>query len=223
MALSKITLIGMAKYLEDGGDDLFAQMTLPAGIDRQTFIDTVLMRGGEFEILFAEPSTMQYAIGAWSRKWQHTLEKWSEVLQIEYNPLENYDRRESWSDAKTGNESKTGSRTESGSSSDTAVTNGNSTNENQRAAYDSASYSPVEKDINSSQNASSGASVTNASGTDSENRSNAESSLHEGRVHGNIGVTTSMQLLREQWDVVRLNVYESASELFLTELCIYTY
>ena len=223
MAHAKITLLGMAKYLEDGGDDLFAQMTLPAGINRQDFVDTVMMRGGEFEILFAEPSTMQYAIGAWSRKWQHTLEKWSEVLQIEYNPLENYDRRESWSDAKTGNESKTGSRTESGSSSDTAVTNGSSTNENDRAAYDSATYSPVERDTNSSQNSSSGASVTNASGTDSENRSNAESALHEGRTHGNIGVTTSQQMLQAEWEVAKLNVYENASELFLTELCIYTY
>jgi len=211
MAHAKITLIGMAKWLEDGGDDLFAQMTLPAGINRQTFIDTVLMRGGEFEILFAEPSTMQYAIGAWSRKWQHTLEKWADVLAIDYNPLENYDRMESWSDAKTGN------RKESGSSSDTAVTNGNSTNENQRAAYDSASYSPVEKDINSSQNASSGASVTNAEG------SNSESALHEGRTHGNIGVTTSQQMLQAEWEVARLNVYENASELFLTELTIYTY
>ena len=211
MAHAKITLIGMAKWLEDGGDDLFAQMTLPAGIDRQTFIDTVLMRGGEFEILFAEPSTMQYAIGAWSRKWQHTLQKWADVLAIDYNPLENYDRRESWSDAKTG------SRKESGSSSDTAVTNGNSTNENQRAAYDSSSYSPVEKDINSSQNASSGASVTNAEG------SNSESALHEGRTHGNIGVTTSQQMLEAEWEVAKLNVYENASELFLTELCIYTY
>ena len=211
MAHAKITLIGMAKWLEDGGDDLFAQMTLPAGIDRQTFIDTVLMRGGEFEILFAEPSTMQYAIGAWSRKWQHTLQKWADVLAIDYNPLENYDRMESWSDAKTGR------RKESGSSSDTAVTNGNSTNENQRAAYDSASYSPVEKDINSSQNASSGASVTNAEG------SNSESALHEGRTHGNIGVTTSQQMLEAEWEVAKLNVYENASELFLTELCIYTY
>lgn len=211
MAHAKITLIGMAKWLEAESDDLFAQMSLPAGINRQDLIDTIMMRGGEFEVLYAEPSTMQYAIGAWSRKWQHTLEKWSEALAIEYDPLENYDRRESWSDAKTGN------RKESGSSSDTAVTNGNSTNENQRAAYDSATYSPVEKDTNSSHNASSGASVTNAEG------SNSESALHEGRTHGNIGVTTSQQMLQAEWEVARLNVYENASELFLTELCIYTY
>lgn len=211
MAHSKITLIGMTTWLEENSDDLFAQMTLPAGINRQTFIDTVLMRGAEFEVLYAEPSTMQYAIGAWSRKWQHTLEKWSEVLQIEYNPLENYDRMESWSDAKTGN------RKESGSSSDMAVTSGDSTSENQRAAYDSASYSPVEKDIGNTHGSSSGASVTNAEG------SNAESALHEGRTHGNIGVTTSQQMLQAEWEVAKLNVYENASELFLTELTVYTY
>lgn len=223
MALAKITLLGMYEYLNSEGIDLFSEMTLPAEIDKDILVDSIMLRGAEFEILYSEPQTMRNAIGAWSRKWQHTLTKWAKVLAIEYDPLENYDRRESWSDAKIGNESRKGSRKESGSSSDMAVANGNGTNENQRAAYDSASYSPVEKDINSSQNASSGASVRNASGTDSEDRSNAESSLHEGRTHGNIGVTTSQQMLQSEWDVAKLNVYEEAAELFLTELTIYTY
>lgn len=223
MALAKITLLGMYEYLNSEGIDLFSEMTLPAEIDRDVLVDSIMLRGAEFEILYSEPTTMRNAIGAWSRKWQHTLTKWAKALALEYDPLENYDRRESWSDAKIGNESKKGSRTESGSSSDMAVTNGNGTNENQRAAYDSVSYSPVERDVNSSQNASSGASVTNASGTDSEDRSNAESSLHEGRTHGNIGVTTSQQMLQSEWDVAKLNVYEEAAELFLTELTIYTY
>ena len=259
MAKAKMTLLGMTKYLEDGGDDLFAQMNLPAGIDRQTFIDTVLMRGGEFELLFAEPSTMQYAIGTWSRKWQHTLTKWSEALQIKYNPLENYDRYESWSDDKTGNDSRngsnskngsdfrnesderTGSNKQSGNSSDVSVTTNDQTRTNDRAAYDSSSYSPLDKESvdgkgSNSSNTNTSTEGTNAengkrseagghaeNGTHSESGSHAENALHTGRMHGNIGVTTSQQMLQSEWEVARLNIYESAAELFLTELCIYTY
>lgn len=211
MAIAKITLIGMYKYLDMQGDDLFFNLTLPTGMNKQTFIDSVMLRGAEFEVLYADADLMKYSIGAWSRKWQHTLKKWAEALAIEYNPLENYDRRESWSDAKTGN------RKESGSSSDVSVINGESDNENQRAAYDSATYSPVEKDTNTSKNSSSGASVTNAEG------SNSESSMHEGRTHGNIGVTTSQQMLQSEWEVAKLNFYDAAADLFLTELAIYTY
>lgn len=211
MAHSKITLVGLYRYLDQEGDDLFAELVLPADIDRQTFIDSVMLRGAEFEILYADADTMKYAIGAWSKKWQRTLTKWAEVLKIDYNPLENYDRTETWSDARSANGKQ------KGSASDASVMNGSSDNEEKRAAYDSATYSPLNKNENTSNNSTSSASVTNAE------TENAESAIHTGNIHGNIGVTTSQQMLSAEWEVAKLNVYESAADLFLTELCIYTY
>lgn len=211
MAHSKITLVGLYRFLDQEGDDLFSELILPADIDRQTFIDSVMLRGAEFEILYAEPETMKYAIGAWSKKWQRTLTKWAEVLKIDYNPLENYDRTETWSDARSANGKQ------KGSASDASVMNGYADNEEKRAAYDSASYSPLNKNENTSKNSTSSASVTNAE------TENAESAIHTGNIHGNIGVTTSQQMLSAEWEVAKLNVYESAADLFLTELCIYTY
>ena len=211
MALAKITLLGMYEYLNSEGIDLFSEMTLPAEIDKDILVDSIMLRGAEFEILYSEPQTMRNAIGAWSRKWQHTLTKWAKALAIEYDPLENYDRRESWSDAKTEK------RKNSGSSSDMSVTQGTDETKNNRAAYDSSSYSPVDQVEGKSGSSASGASVQNSEGNA------AESGLHVGRIHGNIGVTTSQQMLQSEWDVAKLNVYEEAAELFLTELTIYTY
>lgn len=211
MAHSKITLIGLYQYLNSDNDDLFSEMILPAGMDRQTFIDSLMLRGAEFEILYSDADTMKYAIGAWSKKWQRTLEKWVAVAAMDYNPLENYDRNESWSDAKVA----TGKQ--SGSASDAAVINGRNTNEEKRAGYDSASYSPLNETTNDSTNNSSSMSQNSAE------TANNESSGHVGRIHGNIGVTTSQQMLEAEWKVAMLNVYESAADLFLTELCIYTY
>ena len=55
--------------------DLFYDMVLPAGLDRQTLIDSILLKGAEMEPIYADADTFQYAIGAWSKKWQRTLEK----------------------------------------------------------------------------------------------------------------------------------------------------
>lgn len=211
MAHSKITLVGMYQYVNATGNDLFQFLNLPAGIVKADLIDAIMLKGAEFEVLYADASTMQYAIGVWSKKWQHTLSKWAKVLAIDYNPLENYDRTETWSDARSANGKQ------KGSASDASVMNGSADNEEKRAAYDSATYSPLNKNENTSNNSTSSASVTNAE------TENAESAIHTGNIHGNIGVTTSQQMLSAEWEVAKLNVYESAADLFLTELTIYTY
>ena len=46
---------------------------------------------------------------------------------------------------------------------------------------------------------------------------------HTGRIHGNIGVTTSQQMLQSELDIARFNIYEEITDLFLKELTIYTY
>ena len=162
MAHSKITLIGMYQYLDHESDDLFSEIVLPTGINKQIFIDSLMLHGAEFEVLYSDPQTMKYAIGAWSKKWANTLKKWADALAIEYNPLENYDRNESWSDAKVSNNKQ------KGSSSDASVMNSDSENQGNRAGYDSASYSPVDQNIVNSKNSSSSASMTQAEGSNDE-------------------------------------------------------
>lgn len=211
MATAKITLAGLYKYLDAMGDDLFVNMSVPAGMDKSTLIKSILYRGGEFEPLYADGDFMKFQIGIWAEKWQHTLERWVNALSIDYNPLENYDRYESW------NDSKSGSNKQKGTSFDNASANGSNTRNVDKAAFDSSDFSPVDKETNNSNNSSSANSQTSAEGESMEN------GAHIGHIHGNIGVTTAMQLLREEFDVAKLSVYEEAANLFLTELTIYTY
>lgn len=60
-----------------------------------------------------------------------------------------------------------------------------------------------------------------------EDQSGSEDELSSGRktgrAHGNIGVTTSQQMLQSEWDIARLNIYEEAADLFLSEFCVYVY
>lgn len=207
MASAKMTLIGMNIFMLNMNDDLFLNLTLPEGLDKQTLTDNILLRGGEFEVLYSNPTAMQSLIGIWSRREQATFERWVEALAIEYAPLENYDRIEHWTDETDG----TGSSDSSGSVNTTS----NDTSELTKSAYDQSTYSPYEKTINGGT-----VGTTSSDSTDTEMSSDSE---HNGRIHGNIGVTTSQQMLEAELNLGYWNVYTKITELFLQEFTIPVY
>ena len=65
--------------------------------------------------------------------------------------------------------------------------------------------------------------VSSEERSDSENRTNAERIKHTAHLYGNIGVTTSAQMLREFLDVERFNIYEQIADIFIDEFCIMVY
>lgn len=207
MASAKMTLIGMNIFMLNMNDDLFSQLTLPEGLNKQTLTDNILLRGGEFEVLYANPTAMQSLIGIWSRREQATFDRWVSALSIEYAPLENYDRMEHWTDEVDG----TGSSGSNGSVNTTS----NDTSELTKSAYDQSTYSPYEKTIN-------GGTVGTTS-SDSTSTSMSNDSEHNGRIHGNIGVTTSQQMLEAELNLGYWNVYTKITELFLQEFTIPVY
>lgn len=104
MSSAKITLLGFYNY----NNALFDEMVLPDGVDKETLVDTILMRGAEYECIYSDPSFMQKLIGSWSLQWKKVFEKWQEVTNTDFAPLENYDRFEDWSDTKQSNEKSVG-------------------------------------------------------------------------------------------------------------------
>ena len=251
MATAKITLIGFYRWMKLNNDDLFANLSVPAGIDKNKLINTILMNGAEFEVLYGDADYFKFLIGTWSDKWYRTIDRWYKALAVNYNPLENYDRMEEWNDntvrtsadSRTSSDSRTGSNTRNESGTDTTTTNANSTstgsgsNEDKKSAYDSATYVPFEKAETSSSGSNTSTGIE--SKTDSRNEINAASetgsktesgdsfdtseNLRTGRAHGNIGVTTSQQMLESEIDISRFNLYDEIAALFLTEFCVYTY
>ena len=158
-----------------------------------TLMATLINRAASFCVLYPDPDYFQLMNEQWFKRWEPAFTKMIKALDLEYNPIENYDRHESWTD--TG---------ESGSE-----VSSSGTTEGQVSAFDSSSYSPHDKEI---QNSGSEASANN---TDE----------HEGRIHGNIGVTTSQQMLesemvlQEKWG----NLYNHIADCFISELLVAVY
>ena len=279
MSSAKITTVGFYQYMNAYNDDLFGLLHLPPGIDKDTLINNILLRGGEFEVVYSNPDFYKSAIGLWSNKHYRTFEKWINALNIDYNPLENYDRMEEWSDTgtrtNTGTVSDTGTRTNTGTQStattgkDTFTGSGNSTNIDEISAYNSTNFQNDKKNTTNSSNSSETNTTTNNIRTDdltesnsntrtddlsesnsntrtdnlSESNSNTRTdnltesnsntrkdnlsektnSSRIGRAHGNIGVTTSQQMLQSELDIAKWNIYEQITDLFLSEFCIMVY
>ena len=130
----------------------------------------------------------------------------------------------------------------SNSVSQTDTSSGSET-ERKVSAYDAATYQPKEKEESSSHGSGNGVSSNNGSNdgrTSSDGSSNSFNSSdgasdgrsdrnlnevvqHEAHLFGNIGVTTSTQMLEDYLRVERWNIYEHIAELFVDEFCIRIY
>lgn len=311
MSIMKVTLLGLETYLHDYNKSLFDDLAFPEGINKEDTVNNILLEAGEFEPLYSEPYFLRSAISLWGRKHYRTFQKWINALNIEYAPLENYDRNESWWDhSKTDNdntrtldhqdkrtldtqdkrtldteskltldtenkrtldtESKRTLDTQDKETRDTSdenVFDKTTTTENEVSAYDSSSYqaadkTTVDEDGTVTVNGTgtdtfdhtgtdtldntgtdtlnnSGTETTDNTGTDTLDHSGTDTvdysgtikdendvtvqSIHGGRTHGNIGVTTSQQMLQAELDISRWNIVQQITDLFVTEFCIMVY
>ena len=197
--LARLTIIGIEQELNQKtpADSLKSKWVFTdsdiTDFSADNLLAALINRAASFCVLYPDPDYFQLMNAAWWFRWEGVFTKWYKALALEYNPIENYDRIEEWTD--TG---------ESGSE----ISSSGST-ENKVSAFDSTSYSPHDQETTSS------GSEASASNTDE----------HEGRIHGNIGVTTSQQMLesemvlQEKWG----NLYNHMADCFISEMLVAVY
>lgn len=306
MSYAKITLIGAMQYFENRQEDLFDYLSLPEGMTKQTLIDDLVFRAGDFELLHINPEFTRYAIGSWCTKWADTWQHWYDALIEEYDPLENYNRHEEYTDKHTGTQTSlltgsdttanTGTQTVSNTGTQTTANTGTQTNNetvnetgskttttngsqettptghdttvttHNKYAYNENTEGTVYPESEDGTLTTPGTKVTvsttggtterplltttdNTTRTDnlteqrtdnlSSQRTDALSETktlnetdqrtdnlkteHTAHLYGNIGVTTSQQMLQQELDVRKFNIYDKIADMFMTEFCILIY
>lgn len=235
MSMSTMTIAGMYQFK----DGLFNNLNLPDGINKDDVVSQILLDGSNFEILYSDFKFMQDAIGLWSNTWYRTFEKWQKALSLEYNPIENYDRMEDWTDSSINKSNRNSIEDRNLSNSMRSDRDLQSSTKNTGSdiilhnvsPYDSGSYVADSQDItninNQSETADTGTMSSN--GTDSGTVTNTGNDLsntystHKGRMHGNIGVTTSQQMLEAELKIARFNLVKQISDVFIKEFCVMVY
>ena len=102
---------------------LFDLLRLPDGIDRATLVHSILLESANREVLYPDPAVLKNAIGLWSERSFVTWQKLLYTTTVEYDPISNYDRTESWTeesnDSRESEESGTSSTTQNQTSNRT--------------------------------------------------------------------------------------------------------
>lgn len=219
MSTMTMTMIGM--YNVD--QTIFDNMILPDELDRELVINSILMRSGEFEVLYPDIDFMKFSIGAWSRKWNKTFVDWVKGQASTWNPIENYDRYEDSSDSYTKSGSGSSSETSSGTSSGSDEFGGSGSNTNSVSAYDASTFQNSSKVDTTTNNSSTSSSTTSASNSVTTTDSETSGNTHTSHIHGNIGVTQASDMLKAFYDISAWNIYEHIADVFVTEYCIPIY
>ena len=178
---------------------LFELLQLPDGVDMETARDTILFQCAELELLYSEPAFLRAMIGNWSKRMVYKWKTLQGTTTLEYNPIENYDRQEEWRDEEAGT-SEAGGNTS---------TTGNNTEKRKGFEGGDLVETAGANDSSSAQTSSTG--------------SSSRKSQHSGRTHGNIGVTTSQQMLMSERDVANFSIYDIIAQDFAREFCLYLY
>lgn len=213
---ANISLWGLYSY----NPDLFNGFTPPVYdgaqvFDKQDFIDNLLLDTEGLEVLYSDPAFMQMAIEVWCRKQMDVWEELAATMHYDYDPIENYYRREHWTDDFTHGHKK-----------DTDLTHGHKitmdvedTTTNSVTGYNGTAFADRDKSVFSNDD------TETHSGKDTTNETNSgtDKDVRDGYARGNIGVTTTQQMIEAQRDVVKFNLMDYIISDFKTRFTLLVY
>lgn len=183
---------------------IFDGVEFPSNISVQDFVDTLLMQCGEMPVLYSSPPLLKSLIQVWSNISQYSWEHLAATLTAEYNPIENYDRMEDWQDSNINNSRYTNS------------TNNTSSGSTKEQVY---GYNDL---ATPADNSASTSASTSADTSDSAGNSTS-TGTRKGRAHGNIGVTTTQEMLESERRVSMFNFYDAVIRDFQKRFLIWLY
>ena len=214
--MARITLWGFYQY----DSTLFYGVVLPDGIDKDNLVANIMRNSGDLYPYHQVPEYLKRNITFWFSRRLFDFERMYEALRVEYSPIENYDRKEN----TTRNYENSGTDKESTTlgSTTTSTNIGSNDNENKVSAYNENAYTNREKDTQSYNST-----LTNTgSGTDVKQTEYGlkRKEVEDIRVHGNIGVTTSQQMIESEMELrAKYDIYKIISREFEREFLVQVY
>ena len=224
MANPRLTLIGLYNYDEG----LFDSLVLPEEIDKNIFINNLLLRYGELGVLYTNLDFMKFAIGNWGQKYFNSFVRINKALTEEYNPIHNFDRFEDTTDSDSTERNSTDNKNSTIKDTNTLV-GSNEVDENSESkvsAYNSESYQPDNSNTTNTLQSNRSTSTSERGQSDSASNSEEENhtSTHTGHLYGNIGVTKSQDMVLDEINLrSNNNIYDIMSEIFKAEFLILVY
>ena len=195
----RLTLYGMYQY----NSILFNGLMLPAGMENKIMSELLLYHYGDLYPYIQVPDKLGNLISVWSASRLPQWQRAYDALFSAYNPIDNYNMHEEIDerpDIQRINHY-----------SDNSTSSGNS--DTLRSGYDSNDYVPDSKMISSGSGNNTGSSTISETGSRKTitNRS------------GNIGVTTTQQMINSELEIRKQNLYDQIMREFENEFMVQLY
>jgi len=202
---------------------IFDELIFPEGVNKQIFVDSLVQTCGHTPLLHPDPGYLHYYIPAWGRRTFKIWQKLAATLDLEYNPIENYDRNSTYTDTTDRSLNRTTSNSSKSHGTNGSTGRSTNTSEDKVSADNSSEYQPDR--TSTASGTTSDQLIMDSSGSDSGKMTDAEKVSHTytERTHGNIGVTTSQQMIQSERDLVRYDFYMEIVNSFKREFCLLIY
>lgn len=190
-------------------NDLFDDILLPAGIDHDTVVNTILSESALNTPMYPEHDLFKMMIQNFFRKYYNNFERYNMAMSEEYTPNENYHK----TDERTIRDNVNKVQNLDGTQVNSLNENGDT--ENFRMAFDSGEYKKTDR----------GTSRTTNNDTYKQNDKTTTDSNRNGTIitnsNGLTGVYTNQRLVEEEVKLrSKYNVYKYISDLFYDEFMI---
>lgn len=202
-----LSILGLYQF----DSSIFDEMAIPQGVDLDTVVNNILMECAEFEVLYTDPPFMKAAIKAWSNK---NLPVWDALFattHYTYDPIYNYDRTEEYTDTE-----KTGGKSTRSPNLTDETSHGLTTTQAQNSFENAGMVDAV-------RNTNSGKDTITRKGKEELENSEDRTFTHKARLYGNIGVTTTQQMIQQERDISEFNIYDRIILDFKLRFCLMIY
>lgn len=228
MREATVSLLGMHNY----DPSVLDLLVIPEELDRSTLINNLLAETAELEILYSNPTVLKNLIGVWSLKELPVWQKLYNTTTLEYNPIENYDRHEEETTAGTGSRTHSGTDTHN----DTLTEGGTDTVDGTRTSLHKVAgfNTPVGATsalVEQSEDTDTARTETDYGRTETragsyqhgEAINDQNSGTRTLNVHGNIGVMSSQDMIKQEREIDEFNIVDYIIRSFMQRFCILVY
>lgn len=198
---------------------IFDKFHIPKALDKDQLVNYILTETMELETLYPNPGWFSKVLDVWSAVKLPYWEELEKTLHYDYNPIHNYDRTEEWTDEDSGTSSGTGSS--SGNSTNNSTNNSSDSTVQKATAFNSDTAKETGRAENTGESAGN---VEANYTTDTDSNEQYQKTLKRtGHASGNIGVTTTQEMIQAQRDIVRFTVYDTILQDFKGSFCVQVY
>lgn len=219
---AKISALGLYEY-DNSVFDYFRVPDSPPGLQMETARDIILTETSDMSIaVYSSPESFKQAVLLWVSKNYNVWNELWQTLNYDYNPIHNYDREEHGKDKDDTAHTETPNITVTDHYIRDLTDSGTSDTTQGVGAFNEGMAQAEQNHSTSSAKAEGTSDNTNRRTGEIENVGH-DVHTHDFHAFGNIGVTSTQQMIKEQREVVQFNLYDYILQDFKRHFCVMIY